>query len=104
MEVSKGRELEREDMVARESFAQQVRDDELAAGECPPTITASLRSGLIGDQWNDPDCEKACTQLLHSEPVAEDTAPGARRLASDFGLEERVPPPWGSAPGFQSSR
>ena len=66
VEVSKGRELEREDMVARESFAQQVRDDELAAGECPPTITASLRSGLIGDQWNDPDCEKACTQLLHA--------------------------------------
>ena len=62
-EVSKGRELERKDIAARESFAQQVRDDELAAGGCPQTITASLRSGLIGDQWKDPDCEKACTQL-----------------------------------------
>ena len=57
VEVSEGRELEREDIVARESFAQQVRDDELAAGECPPIISASLRSGLIGDQWKDPDCE-----------------------------------------------
>ena len=42
VEVSKGRQLERKDIVARESFAQQVRDDELAAGECLPTVTAAF--------------------------------------------------------------
>ena len=103
MEVSKGHQLEREDIVARESFAQQVRDDELAARESLPSITESLRSSLIGDQWKDPDCGKACTQLLHAGPVADDAVPGTRRLSSGFASRSGCDSRQGIARGFQSS-
>ena len=49
-EVSKGRQLEREDIVARESFTQRVRDDELAAGRASRLLR--LRCGAASSVTN----------------------------------------------------
>ena len=93
--VAEGRKLERSDIAARESFAQQVRNEEPAAGEAAPSLNASLRSLLIGDQWTDSVCAEACNALLSSAAADDSAAPGTRRLAHDFCLEERVRQPSG---------
>ena len=93
--VADGRKIERSEVAAHEPFAQQVRDDDAAAGEVVPSLNASLRSLLTGDQWKGRECAEACSALLHHSAADDDAAPGSRRLASDFCLEERVCQPCG---------
>ena len=65
--VEAGRQDEKPAIYEREQFAQDVRGTEPAAGESEFQTNASLRSLLIGDQWNDSVLGVVCGSCLKKQ-------------------------------------
>ena len=88
--VEEGREEEAAALRCREELGAKVRGAEMAPGEEPPSVSRSLRSLIVADQWADEETAKMIHEVrCRVAAVEEDASPGTLRIADDLALEQR---------------
>jgi hypothetical protein len=92
-EVDQARKLEAKHCRGRDAFAERLRGSASGVGQAKFSVTASVRTAMVEDQWADPELRKVGLELklkakdTARQENADAAAEGAKRLAADQGVE-----------------